>query len=104
MGCEPIPRKAVRLPMSNEQLTPELRALRSRIGAHAKWAKEPDRSAATARARKAQLDRFDKQVDPDGVLTPQERAKRAESARKEYYTRLAYLSAQARRARKGGAA
>ena len=90
--------------MSEEQLTPELRALRSRIGAHAKWAKEPDRSAATAKARRAQLDRFDKQVDPDGVLSPQERAKRSESARKEYYTRLAYLSAQARRARRGGAA
>ncbi|MDQ1304506.1 MAG: hypothetical protein QG671_333 [Actinomycetota bacterium] len=89
--------------MPKEQLTPELRALRSRIGGHAKWAKEPDRSAATAKARRAQLDRFDKQVDPDGVLTPQERAKRAESARKEYYTRLAFLSAQARR-RKGGAA
>ena len=72
-------------------------------------ARQENRIAALAHgdverlAGAAALDRFDKQVDPDGVLTPQERAKRAESARKEYYTRLAFLSAQARR-RKGGAA
>jgi hypothetical protein len=73
------------------------RALRARIAAHASWAKTADRSARTAPARRAQLDRFETQVDPDGLLDPVVRARMAESARKEYFTRLAYRSAQSRR-------
>lgn len=42
------------------------------------------------------LDKFEHQVDPDGTLSPQERAQRAENARKAYYQRLALKSAQAR--------
>ncbi|PZS03652.1 MAG: hypothetical protein DLM56_08680 [Pseudonocardiales bacterium] len=53
----------------------------------------------TAPARKAMLDRFDRQVDPDGLLDPADRARRAEHARKAYYTRLALQSVAARRAR-----
>jgi hypothetical protein len=48
------------------------------------------------------LDKFEKQVDPEGTLPPQERAKRAENARKAYFARLALKSAQARRRRGGG--
>jgi hypothetical protein len=44
------------------------RALRARIASNTRWAKEPDRRAATAKATKANLDRFEKEVDPDGVL------------------------------------
>jgi len=73
------------------------RTLASRIAAHEKWARCPDRSAATAPARRAFDDRFEKQVDPDGVLDPVERARRAAHARKAYFTRLALRSAQARR-------
>jgi hypothetical protein len=43
------------------------------------------------------LDRFERQVDPDGELPPAERARRAGHARKAYFTRLALRSAQARR-------
>lgn len=86
------------------ELTPELRSLRSQIAAHESWARTTDRSARTANARRAMADRFEREVDPDGTLLPAERAKRAESARKAYYLRLALKSAQARRARKGGAA
>jgi hypothetical protein len=85
------------------ELTPELRRLRSQIAAHDSWANTTDRSARTANARKAMLDKFEQQVDPDGVLTPAERAKRAEHARKAHFKRLALKSAQARR-RRGGAA
>lgn len=42
------------------------------------------------------LDKFEQQVDPDGTLTPTERAKRAESARKAHFQRLAFKSAKAR--------
>ena len=44
--------------------------------------------------RKAFLDRFEKQVDPDGELLPAERARRAEHARKAYFARLAFKSAR----------
>ncbi|WP_244975579.1 hypothetical protein [Mycobacterium kubicae] len=43
------------------------------------------------------LDKFERQVDPDGELSPAERAKRAEHARKAYFKRMALKSAQARR-------
>lgn len=68
-----------------------------RIGAHVSWANTSDRSARTAPARAAALARFEREVDPDGVLTPDERARRAEHARKAYFARLALKSAEARR-------
>lgn len=73
------------------------RIMAARVGAHTKWAREADPSAATAPARKALLDKFEREVDPDGTLAPAERARRAEHARKAFYTRLALKSAQARR-------
>lgn len=86
------------------EISPEFRKLRSRIAAHESWAKTDDRAARTAPARQAALDRFERQVDPNGDLTPQERARRAEHARKAYFTRLALKSAQARRNRRTGGA
>jgi hypothetical protein len=85
-------------------LTPSERVIRAQIASHTSWANTESRSARTAPARKALLDKFEREVDPEGVLTPAERAKRAENARKAYFARLALKSAQARRARKGGAA
>lgn len=41
--------------------------------------------------------RFERQVDPNGVLPPAERARRAEAARRAYFTELALRSSQARR-------
>lgn len=75
------------------------RSLIASIAANESWAKCDDRSARTANARKAALDRFERQVDPEGTLTPTERAKRAEHARKAYFQRLALKSAQVRRRR-----
>lgn len=46
------------------------------------------------------LDKFETEVDPEGKLTIQERAKRAEYARMAYYQRLAMKSAAARQGRK----
>jgi hypothetical protein len=74
-----------------------------RIGAYTSWARTKDRAARTAPARKAMWDKFEQEVDPLGELTPAERVKRAEYARKAYFARLALLSAQARK-RRGGAA
>ena len=81
--------------MPAERLSPEQRSLRARLAAHSKWA-NTDPVEGTAAARKAALDRFEKQVDPDGTLPPAERARRATHARKAYFTKLALKSAQAR--------
>ncbi len=81
--------------------TPHERSLHGRLAAYEKWAQTPDPSAATAPARQAFRDSFEKAVDPDGVLDPVERSRRAEYARKAHYLRMALKSAQARRARAG---
>lgn len=87
----------------SETLSATERKMRAQIAAHESWANTTDRAARTAKARKAALDRFEKQVDPEGVLSPIERAKRAENARKAYFQRLALKSAQARRRRSAAA-
>ena len=76
------------------------RALRARMAAHHLHAGIPDAAAHTAPARAAFLARFEREVDPDGVLDPRERARRAEHARKAYFLRLALASAHARGARR----
>ena len=91
------------MPQQNS-LTPTERKLRAQIAAEESWAQTEDRSARTANARKAMLDKFETQVDPDGKLTPAERAKRAEHAGKAHFKRSALKSAQARRRRGGDAA
>ena len=80
-------------------LTPSERSLRARVAAHVSWANTRDRSARTAAARRAAMDRYEQQVDPDGELHPAERARRARHAMRAHMTRLAYKSAQARRKR-----
>lgn len=80
--------------MSNSE-----RRLSATIAAHESWANTTDRSARTAPARAALMARFEREVDPDGTLPPDERARRAEHKRKAYFGRLALKSAKARRAR-----
>ena len=79
-------------------MTTQDRVLRARIAAHAKWAATPDRAAATAPARQAALDLFEKQVDPAGALDPAERAMRADHAKRAYFLSLALKSARSRAA------
>lgn len=83
-------------------LTPAQRALRATIASECSWANTSDPSARTAPGRAAFNARFEKEVDPDGILPPKERARRAEHARKAYFARLALKSAQAR-SRRGDA-
>ena len=52
----------------------------------------------TENARRAFLDRFEREVDPDGLLSVEERRRRADHARRAHMLRLALWSAQARRA------
>ena len=73
------------------------KALAGRIGAHESWARTDDRAARTAPARQRFMERFEREVDPDGTLAPAERERRAEHARKAYFARLAAKSAATRR-------
>jgi len=83
--------------MPKEPLSPAERSLRARLAVHTSWANTVDRTARTAPATAASMARFETQVDPDGVLPPEERARRAEHARKAYMAKLAFTSARARR-------
>lgn len=77
------------------------RVLIAKLAAHESWAKTPDPAARTAPARQKALERFEREVDPDGTLSPAERQRRAQSARRAYFARLALKSVQARRAKRG---
>jgi hypothetical protein len=60
-----------------------------------------DSRELTEPARKAFLQQFEDQVDPDNVLPEGERKRRAQHARQAHFTRLALLSAKARREKVG---
>ena len=76
-------------PMNNEQ-----GPLYGRMGAHKVHALGLTNTTA---ARAAFDARFEREVDPDGVLSPAERAKRAQHARKLHFSTMAAKSAAARR-------
>jgi hypothetical protein len=84
-------------------MSPEERSLSARIAAHTLHS-QVDGLAITEKARKTFLDSFLDQVDPGKVLPPDERERRAKHLHKAHMARLALKSAQARRARKAGAA
>lgn len=56
-----------------------------------------DPRETTKKARAAFATRFEREVDPNLVLDPGERARRAEAARRAYFTDLALRSSRARR-------
>jgi hypothetical protein len=74
------------------------RVLTGRLGAYVLHSKYDSRELLKP-ARAAFESKFEREVDPDGMLDAAERARRAEMARKAYFTRLALASAQARRKR-----
>jgi hypothetical protein len=84
-------------------LTAAERSLRAQSAANTRWA-HTDRRQASEDARERQLRRFEKLVDPDGIQSPEERALRAENARKAHMASLALKSAKARRLRREAAA
>lgn len=77
-------------------LTAEQRTMRARMGAHKSWAKTVDRTARTAPARRASLARFERQVDPDGTLPAEVRARMAEQAERAWMLEMSYRASVAR--------
>lgn len=75
----------------------EARGLSARIAAHSSWAATVDPTARTAPARAASAGRFEQQVDPEGLLDPADRARRAAHARRAHFLRMQLLSVESRR-------
>lgn len=75
---------------------PSSRNLPHWIAANARAARTNGREQ-TAPARAAFIGNWERVVDPNGVLAPEERARRAKAALKEHMLRLALHSAQKRR-------
>jgi hypothetical protein len=88
-------------PSAAEPAPDPTRSSLGRLGASARWSREDPRDpdGPLPRARAAFDARFVRQVDPDGLLDPAERARRIGHARRAYFIRLGLLSAAARRAR-----
>lgn len=80
------------------RLTPEQRSLRARIAAHTLHATHDPRTTSKA-GRDAFLASFERKVDPDGALDDAERRRRAESLKRAYFARLAFMSVAARQRR-----
>ena len=80
----------------NGDLTPAQRSLRARVAAYKLHASRDPRET-TQPARDAFMARFEREVDPDRRLPPAERQRRAEAAKKAYFTALALRSSRARR-------
>jgi hypothetical protein len=77
-------------------VTPEQRSQRARIAALTRWSRE-DPTIGTQKALDAFLQRFLTEVDPTGSLPEDERARRAQRARRAHMLTLASRSAKARR-------
>lgn len=82
-------------------LTPAERRLRAQVAVNTSWANTTDPAARTEPARRAFDKRFEDQVDPEHKLLPAERRRRAASAKKAHFARLALASAKARRRKAG---
>jgi hypothetical protein len=75
------------------------RVLTGRLGAYVVHSRYDSRELTKA-AREAFRSKFEREVDPLGVLPLEERLRRADMARKAHFARLALKSAQARRKRR----
>jgi hypothetical protein len=74
--------------------------LRDRRGAHESWARTVDRTARTQPARDAFTKKLELQVDPDGVMDPETRAKAVKNARKAHALAAAEKSVRTRKAKR----
>jgi len=71
--------------------------INKQMAAHISWSRTTDRNARTRPAREAFLRRFEREVDPNGVLSPAERSRRAQHALRAHMLDLAKRSVAARR-------
>ncbi len=79
-------------------MTPAQRSMRARAAAYAMHAQG---KTNTAPAIAGQLARFEREVDPDGLLTPEDRARRAGFALRSYMAKLGLKASKKRAASTG---
>lgn len=82
---------------AEQVIAPTEKDINKQMAAHISWSRTTDLNARTRPAREAFLRRFDREVDPDGVLPPAERCRRAQHALRAHMLRLAKRSVDARR-------
>src|SRR5437016_3602431 len=82
-------------------LTDAQMSLRGQIAANTRWSKE-DPAVNAGRGQRGLIERFRREVDPDGTLPEAERERRAQCAYRAHFQRLALASSKARAARKAG--
>lgn len=76
--------------------TPEDRTLIARIAANERWARTPDRTAATAAARTGLRAKFAREIDPDDTLAPAELERRVDQLMRAHMQRMSLAAKQAR--------
>jgi hypothetical protein len=72
------------------------RVLIARIAAAERWGRTRDRTAATEPARRGLRAKYEREADPDGTLSAQERARRADQLMQAHMLRMSRAAAQAR--------
>ena len=82
---------------------PLQRSINARIAALSRWAGE-DGAAAARKGQQALRESFERQVDPDGELPPEERARRAFRAYRAHMLRIGKQGRAARAAKRKAAA
>ena len=82
----------------------EDRVLAARIAAAERWGRTADRAAATEPARDGLRARFEREADPDGTLSPDERARRADHLMRAHMLRMSLKAKNARRKTREAAA
>ncbi|MCT2280652.1 hypothetical protein M3G91_23840 [Micromonospora chalcea] len=81
-------------------LPPSQRQLTASLGSLTRWSRvntQEARTAALAPARAARQRQWERQADPDGVLSPAELAAAVDRLKKAHYRRMALASAKKRR-------
>jgi hypothetical protein len=76
-------------------------SLDARLASHSSWARTTDRAERTRAAREAQWAKLEASVDPDGVMSPADRAKAIENAKTARMLAMSRKAAAARKAKRG---
>lgn len=83
------------------------RTVNARIAANERWAKEADRSQATAKARAnspASIEYWMRKVDPGNTMPHAQRLRRAQNAKSAFYERRAAAMRKAKALKAAGGA
>ena len=84
--------------------SPAERRLQAQAASLTYWSQVRDRSAAMKPLRDGFIRKLEQQVDPDGVLDPQERARRVDMGRRAHLANASRIAAKAARERRERAA